>query len=140
MRKWIVYKADTNQPHWRGRKLQHTQALTKILQENWDSSDSPIPKVGDRFTEYVRVSEEHDPRSHGYSTHYKQGDWEVVRVETYATELQSSSCGMLKNHKLASAIADCGFYEFKRQLTYKCEWLGSELVIADRFVRLGWPK
>ncbi|MDY7005260.1 MAG: RNA-guided endonuclease TnpB family protein [Cyanobacteriota bacterium] len=41
--------------------------------------------------------------------------------------------GMLKNHKLASAIADCGFYEFKRQLTYKCEWYGSELVIADRF-------
>ncbi|NER02942.1 MAG: hypothetical protein F6K17_10055 [Okeania sp. SIO3C4] len=34
---------------------------------------------------------------------------------------------MLKNHKLASAIADCGFYEFKRQLTYKCEWYGSEL-------------
>ncbi|NET27325.1 RNA-guided endonuclease TnpB family protein [Okeania sp. SIO1I7] len=41
--------------------------------------------------------------------------------------------GMLKNHKLASAIADCGFYEFKRQLTYKCEWYGSKLVIADRF-------
>ncbi len=41
--------------------------------------------------------------------------------------------GMLKNHKLASAIADCGFYELKRQLTYKCEWYGSELVIAPRF-------
>ncbi len=41
--------------------------------------------------------------------------------------------GMLKNHKLASAIADCGFYEFRRQLTYKCEWYGSELIIADRF-------
>ncbi|WP_293073539.1 RNA-guided endonuclease TnpB family protein [Okeania sp. SIO3B5] len=40
---------------------------------------------------------------------------------------------MLKNHKLASAIADCGFYEFKRQLTYKSEWYGSELVIADRY-------
>ncbi|WP_293159213.1 RNA-guided endonuclease TnpB family protein [Okeania sp. SIO2C9] len=38
-----------------------------------------------------------------------------------------------RHHKLASAIADCGFYEFKRQLTYKCEWYGSELVIADRF-------
>nr|WP_293160711.1 transposase [Okeania sp. SIO2C9] len=38
-----------------------------------------------------------------------------------------------RHHKLASAIADCGFYEFKRQLTYKCEWYGSELVIAPRF-------
>ena len=38
-----------------------------------------------------------------------------------------------RHHKLASAIADCGFYEFRRQLTYKCEWLECELVIADRF-------
>jgi len=41
--------------------------------------------------------------------------------------------GMLKNHRLASAIADCGFYEFKRQLQYKCEWYGSKLTIVDRF-------
>ena len=41
--------------------------------------------------------------------------------------------GMLKNHKLASAIADCGFYEFKRQLSYKCEWYKSKLIIANRF-------
>ena len=41
--------------------------------------------------------------------------------------------GMLKNHRLASAIADCGFYEFRRQLEYKTEWYGSSLIIADRF-------
>jgi len=41
--------------------------------------------------------------------------------------------GMLKNRKLAKAIADVGFYEFRRQLTYKCEWYGSELVVVDRF-------
>ena len=28
---------------------------------------------------------------------------------------------MTKNHKLASAILDGGFYEFKRQLEYKCK-------------------
>ena len=41
--------------------------------------------------------------------------------------------GMLKNHRLASAIADCGFYEFKRQLEYKTDWYGSKLTIVDRF-------
>jgi putative transposase len=41
--------------------------------------------------------------------------------------------GMLKNHRLASAIADCGFYEFRRQLEYKTEWYGAKLIIVDRF-------
>jgi putative transposase len=41
--------------------------------------------------------------------------------------------GMLSNHNLAGAIADCGFYEFKRQLTYKTEKFGSKLIITDRW-------
>ena len=41
--------------------------------------------------------------------------------------------GMLKNHKLAKAISNIGFHEFRRQLEYKCAWHGKELVIADRF-------
>jgi putative transposase len=41
--------------------------------------------------------------------------------------------GMSRNHKLASAILDGGFYEFRRQLTYKCEWYGSKLTVVDRF-------
>lgn len=41
--------------------------------------------------------------------------------------------GMLKNHKLAAAISDCGFYEFKRQLEYKTAWYGSKLCLVDRW-------
>ena len=41
--------------------------------------------------------------------------------------------GMLKNHKLAGAIADGGFYEFRRQLKYKCDWYGSKLTLIDQW-------
>ncbi len=41
--------------------------------------------------------------------------------------------GMMANHQLAKAIADMGFYEFRRQLEYKCKLYGSELVVVDRW-------
>ena len=41
--------------------------------------------------------------------------------------------GLISNHKLAQSIADCGFHEFRRQLTYKAEKFGSEIILADRW-------
>ena len=41
--------------------------------------------------------------------------------------------GMLKNHKLARCIADVGFGEFRRQLSYKMQLRGGELIVADRW-------
>jgi putative transposase len=41
--------------------------------------------------------------------------------------------GMLQNHKVAKAVADASFYEFRRQLEYKASWYGSKLVVAPRF-------
>lgn len=41
--------------------------------------------------------------------------------------------GMLANGKLSKAIADMGFYEFRRQLEYKTQLYGSKLVVVDRF-------
>nr|QLJ96711.1 IS200/IS605 family element transposase accessory protein TnpB [Micromonospora carbonacea] len=41
--------------------------------------------------------------------------------------------GMLRNRRLARHIADAGFAEMRRQLTYKTEWNGGRLLIADRW-------
>jgi putative transposase len=41
--------------------------------------------------------------------------------------------GMMANHKLAASVADMGFFEFLRQLTYKCQLYGSKLVVVDRW-------
>ena len=41
--------------------------------------------------------------------------------------------GMLKNHKLAKAIQEIGFYRFKSILTYKAFNNGKQVVFVDRF-------
>jgi putative transposase len=40
---------------------------------------------------------------------------------------------MIRNRHLASAISDCGWREFRRQLTYKCERYGRNLVVIGRW-------
>lgn len=40
---------------------------------------------------------------------------------------------MLKNHRLAQAILDVGWGEFRRQLEYKTEWYGKNLLVIGRF-------
>ena len=41
--------------------------------------------------------------------------------------------GMVQNHRLAQAIADVGFYEFRRQMMYKGQWYGCKIILAPRF-------
>ncbi|MEB3281296.1 MAG: hypothetical protein VKK42_20470 [Lyngbya sp.] len=87
MRKYIIFRAEKRQPGWKERKLEHTQGLTRILTEHFDSSDQPIPEPGYRPTEFIRVDAFHNPSENGYSTHYREGDWEVTRVETYTPDI-----------------------------------------------------
>lgn len=40
---------------------------------------------------------------------------------------------MMKNKYLSSKLMEAKFYEFRRQLEYKCKWYGVDLIIADRW-------
>ena len=41
--------------------------------------------------------------------------------------------GMMKNKHLSEKIKEAKFYEFRRQLEYKCKWNNVNLIIADRW-------
>ena len=52
---------------------------------------------------------------------------QVICVETLRVK------NMIRNKKLSKAIADASWGEFTRQLAYKAEWAGRELVAIDQF-------
>jgi len=54
------------------------------------------------------------------------------QVNSIATE-DLTVQSMLKNHHLAQAISDVSWQEFRRQLEYKCDWYGKNLLIIGRF-------
>ena len=60
-------------------------------------------------------------------TTYLAKNFETVVIEDLKVK------NMTKNHNLASAILDGGFFEFKRQLLYKKEWYGGSVILANTF-------
>lgn len=65
-------------------------------------------------------------------TIHKLTSWLAKNHSTIVIEDLNVS-GMLRNHRLANAIADAGLYECRRQLEYKTQLYGSQLIVADRW-------
>jgi len=51
--------------------------------------------------------------------------YDVIKIEDLKTK------NLLKNHKLARAIANQSWREIRRQLEYKCEWYSKQLVTVN---------
>jgi hypothetical protein len=86
-RKYIIFRADWSEEQGaENRILAHTGAITDILAEHFDSSNSSLPEPGYRLREYHRIDQFVDSSFPDASTHSRVGDWEVVRVEKYATQ------------------------------------------------------
>ena len=74
----------------------------------------------------ARIADSRRDHTHKLTTQLVRENQTIV-VEDLAVK------NMVKNHKLARAISDANWGEFVRQLTYKAEWYGRELIKIDRW-------
>ena len=76
--------------------------------------------------QYRKVTNQRIDNLHKLST-YLVRKYDTICLEDLNVE------GMMKNHRLARSIQSVSWSEFVRQLSYKCEWYGKNLIFIGQF-------
>ena len=101
-------------------RLQYLNRHKTKFSSNWKKAQLKIAKL------HNKIADIRKDQLHKLTTYLAKNHSQIVIEDLNVS-------GMMSNHKLAAAVADMGFYEFRRQLEYKCELYGSELVVMDRW-------
>jgi putative transposase len=112
-------------PRALGRRLRKLQQLSKALSRKKKGSKNREKARLRLARMYLKIFNIRQDTLHKVTTYLAKSHSRIV-IEDLGVS------GMLKNRRLARAIADVGFYEFRRQLDYKCLWYESELTMAPR--------
>jgi putative transposase len=107
--------------------IKHKIAKLQYLSRNKVKHSHSWGKCQNRIANlYYRLSQIRSDWLHKL-TSYLAKTFKVICVEDLNVK------GMMANHKLAGAIAELGWFEFRRQLEYKCQLYGSQLKIISRW-------
>jgi len=112
-------------PRALGRRLRKLRQLHKSISRKKKGSKNRKKAILQLAKLYLKVFNIRQDTLHKVTTYLTKSHSKIV-IEDLCVS------GMMKNRRLARVIADVGFYEFRRQLEYKCQWYGSELVVVSR--------
>lgn len=81
----------------------------------------------------VKLAKLHNKIANTRNNHLHQISHRVVRENQLICLEDLNISGMLKNHCLAKSISDVSLSELVRQIQYKAEWYGRDVIIIDRW-------
>jgi len=81
----------------------------------------------------LKVARAHRKVRHARADFLHRASTRLVRMADTIIIEDLNVAGMTRNRRLARAISDCGWGEFRRQLAYKCARYGRRLVVIDRW-------
>lgn len=121
-------------------KVKKLEKRLRRLQRNV-SRKYKMNKEGNRFVKTCNIYKLENKIRHIHrrlanirQNHLHQTTTEIVKTKPSRIVVETLNVkGMMKNKYLAKSVAQQKFYEFKRQLHYKCENYGIELVEAGKF-------
>ncbi|MEH1853980.1 MAG: RNA-guided endonuclease TnpB family protein [Nostoc sp.] len=102
-------------------RLQWMNRHKQVGSANWKKAQVKIARL------HQRVANIRKDTIHKLTTYLAKNHSTVVIEDLNVS-------GMMANRKLAKAVQDMGFYEFRRQLDYKTKLYGSSLVVVARWM------
>lgn len=103
-------------------KLQRKQARCKKFSSNWQKIKSRIQRL------HLHIANARKDFLHKASTMISKNHAVVVIEDLKVRNMSSAKAGGKRKSGLNKSILDQGWFEFRRQLSYKLAWLGGSLV------------
>ena len=115
-------------------KLKHTQRTISRKYEASKEYTGRYTKTNNILREEEKLRRLHMRIANIRHNYIHQTTHALVAMMPKAVVMEDLNVsGMMKNKHLSKAIGEQCWYEFIRQMKYKCEWSGIEFVQADRF-------
>jgi putative transposase len=113
-------------PHALKKDLRKIKRLQRVVSRRQKGSANREKAVRQLARTHLRVANVRKNALHQVTSQLAKTKSAVVLEDLNVS-------GMVQNHTLAQAILDVGFSEFRRQMIYKGQWYGCQVILADRF-------